>query len=141
DPTKRERAGGWIMSGAAQVCWKLGGTTACGVIVLAGLLEGYHWHRSPTAATSPLEATSLSNAGAERDSLTVAPEPRTISNPAKQPAAPDSAALLFRPAAVSSSATSLSSRAQAMKTYAALPMMFEANNGQADPRVKFIAHA
>jgi uncharacterized repeat protein (TIGR01451 family) len=28
-----------------------------------------------------------------------------------------------------------------MKTYAALPMMFEANNGQTDSRVKFLAHA
>ena len=30
-------------------------------------------------------------------------------------------------------------RARAMKTYAALPMMFEANNGQTDARVKFLA--
>jgi hypothetical protein len=28
-----------------------------------------------------------------------------------------------------------------MKTYAALPMMFEANNGQTDPHVKFLSHA
>jgi hypothetical protein len=28
-----------------------------------------------------------------------------------------------------------------MKTFVALPMMFEANNGQTDSRVKFLAHA
>jgi hypothetical protein len=32
-------------------------------------------------------------------------------------------------------------RAQAMKTYAALPMMFEANSGQTDARVKFLSRA
>ena len=36
------------------------------------------------------------------------------------------------------SALSPAARAQAMKVFAGLPMMFEANNGQTDPRVKFL---
>jgi hypothetical protein len=32
-------------------------------------------------------------------------------------------------------------RTRAVKMYAALPMSFDANAGQSDPRVKFLAHA
>jgi len=51
------------------------------------------------------------------------------------------AATELRAFAASSPTITPVSRARAMETYAALPMSFEANNGQSDPRVKFLARA
>jgi hypothetical protein len=116
--------------------------TACGVILLAGLAAGGHWHRAAKAAgTSMVHTTLTSGARAVQSSFAPPPLPQPISHLSKLTPAPKSAVSAPRPAAASSPAISSESRARAMKTYAALPMMFEANNGQTDPHVKFLSHA
>jgi hypothetical protein len=122
-------------------------------ILWAGLAAGSHWHRaSRTAgASSPPATTFASNASSARPSsvlvsgplasFPLTQRPVAIPHPAKRTPVPKSSALELRSSPSSSPTISPIARARAMKTYAALPMMFEANSGQTDPRVKFLAHA
>jgi hypothetical protein len=124
--------------------WKLPVGIACSVILLAGLAAGSHWPRAEkTAGPSPLEAALASSTHAAQASFAVVPTlpalPLATSHLTKRVPAPESAALAMQPAAASSPALSPVSTAQAMKVFAGLPMMFEANNGQTDPRVKFLS--
>jgi len=130
---------------------KLTAGIVCSVILLAGLAAGSHWHRAAkTDATASLETTLASSASAapastlESDPLAsfpLAQRPIAISHPAKRTAAFKSSASELSSAPTPSLAISPMARARGMKTYAALSMMFEANNGQTDPRVKFLSRA
>lgn len=119
---------------------KLTAGIACGAIVLAGLAAGSHWHRASKAAGgSTRETVSASSARAEQSWLAAANLSASPTHLAKSGIIPQLAASAPRPAAASSPTTSPVSSAQAMKMYAAMPMTFEANNGQTDPRVKFLS--
>jgi hypothetical protein len=131
---------------------KLATGLACGGILLAGLAAGSHWHRAAkTGIASPLSATFVSNALAARPSSVPAADPLAtfrlaqqslaIPHPVKRTPAPKSPASELPAAAAFSPTISPVARARAVETYSALPMMFEANSGQTDPRVKFLAHA
>jgi MBG domain (YGX type)/Bacterial Ig-like domain (group 3)/Beta-propeller repeat len=112
---------------------KLTARIACGAILVAGLAAGSHWHRAAKAAGAwTVQPTPTSSAQAVQSSFAPPPLPQPVSHVSKLTPAPKSA---------SSPAVSSESRARVMKTYAALPMMFEANNGQTDSRVKFLSHA
>lgn len=119
----------------------------CGGILLAGLAAGSHWHRAAKPGVAPpLETTLTLIASAVRPSSTLASSPLAspplaISHRAKGTSAPESSASELRSDAAPPPTLSLIARAQAVKTYGALPMMFEANNGQTDPRVKFLSRA
>ena len=118
---------------------KLAAGIACSGILLAGLAAGIHWHRAArTGFTSPLATTLASDPLA---SFRLAQPPLAISHPAKRTPVPKSSTPELPSAAVSSPTISPIARARAMKTYAALPMMFEANAGQTDPRVRFLSRA
>lgn len=124
---------------------KLATKIVCGGILLAGLAAGSHWHRGSTPrAASSFETSARSNVRAAQPSV-VSHGPKrpvlAISHPAKPNPAPESSVSELRSAATSSPAISPIARAQAVTTYAALPMMFEANSGQTDPRVKFLSRA
>jgi hypothetical protein len=124
---------------------------ACGGILLAGLAAGSHWHRAAESGVgSPLAATLASNASSRpssvlaSDSLAIFPAarpPLAISHPAKRTPARKSSGAELRSAPVLPPTISPVARARAMKTFAALPMTFEANSGQTDPRVKFLSRA
>jgi len=131
---------------------RLAAGIACGGVLLAGLSAGSRWHRAAkTGVTSPLDTTLAASAATARPSSVLASEPLssiplsqqplTISHPAKRTPAPKSSASELPAAPASSPAIAPIARARAMKTYAALPMMFEANSGQSDPRVKFLSRA
>jgi hypothetical protein len=131
---------------------KLAAGIACGGILLAGLAAGSHWHRAAkTGVISPLVTPLAARAAVAPPSSVLASDPLVtsqlaqqpvgISHPAKRTPAPKSSASKLPSAPTSSPTISPESRARAMKTYAALPMMFEANSGQTDPRVKFLSRA
>jgi hypothetical protein len=131
---------------------KLAARIACSGILLAALAAGSHWHRAAkTGAASPLATAFASNASAARPSSVVASDPLAsfplaqgpvaISHPAKRQPAPQSSTPELPSAPASSVTMSPLAPARAMKTFAALPMMFEANSGQTDARVKFLSHA
>ena len=127
------------MSGGREVYRKIAGAAGCFAILLAALAAARHWggvaHPSSAVAvaTEPASQTALAR-----------PKSPTASYPlgARHRAATSTA--LGSSVSVHSNAATKSlqaSRAGAMKMYAALPMSFEANKGQSDPRVKFLAHA
>jgi hypothetical protein len=136
---------------------KLAAGIACGGILLAGLAAGSHWHSAAkNGVGSPLAATLGASAAAAPPSSVLASgplasfplassllerQPVAISHRAKRQPSPQSSASELPAAATSSPTISPIARARAMKTFAALPMMFEANSGQADPRVKFLSRA
>ncbi|MGB6686459.1 MAG: putative Ig domain-containing protein [Terracidiphilus sp.] len=153
---KRAKAPAWPFDGAggqlpgvanssgetpAAVGRLLAGAIACGAMVLAGLAGADHWRRVTRFCPAPPVGTSASIAPADRLSLPSVKQPllsrnlRKLTQSSKQAAherlAPDSPAPAFSTAA----------RNHAAQMYAALPMSFEANAGQTDPRVKFLAHA
>src|SRR5277367_389398 len=126
----------------SKVHRKLTAKIACSAILVAGLAAGGQWHRAAKpAGTSRVQNTLTSSAQAVQSSFALPPLPQPISHVSKLTPAPKSAAPAPRPVTGSSPAISSESQARAMKTFAALPMMFEANNGQTDSRVKFLSHA
>ncbi len=134
------------MSGGKRIRdhWKITLGFVCGAILLAGLGARSHWHPATSAAgTSPVDTTPSPSIRTVRPSFTVPPAlaspTPSISHPTKLTPASESAALGLPPVAVSSTSLSPGSRAQAMKVFSGLPMTFEANNGQTDPRVKFLS--
>ncbi|MGC1413929.1 MAG: hypothetical protein WA817_01500, partial [Candidatus Acidiferrum sp.] len=129
------------MSGGKRIRdhWKIPAGIVCGVILLAGVAAGSHWDRAVKADDPSLLATTLAaRARVAQSSFTFSPTlastPPTISHPTKLTPAPASATFALRHAAAPSPSLSPVARAQAMKVFAGLPMMFEANNGQTDPR-------
>jgi hypothetical protein len=132
------------MSGGKRIGdhWKTAAGIACSAIVLAGLAAGFQRHRSADA-TSPIRAASASNARVELPSFSVLPTPvatrLTISQPTKLASAPKSTASALPPAVFPSQEISPVATAQAMRVFAGLPMSFEANQGQSDPRVQFLS--
>ena len=119
---------------------KLAAGIACGAILLVALAAGGHWHRAARAGVpSPLETTLASSARAPHPSFTLAPPPLAIAHVSKLAPAPESSASALRPAAAPAPTNSPISRARAEKIYASLPLAFEANQGQTDPRVKFLS--
>ena len=136
------------MSGGKRIRdhWKITAGFACGVSLLLGLAAGTHWHLAvKVARLVPVDATLALSVRASQPSFALAPKlaspPLAISHPEKLALAPGSAVFSRQHAAAPSPALSPAARAQAMKVFAGLPMMFEANNGQTDPRVKFLARA
>jgi hypothetical protein len=120
---------------------KLTARIACGAILVAGLAAGSHWHRAAKATgASTVQTTLTSSAQAVQSSFATLPLPQPISHVSKYRSAHESTTTPTGPASVYSSAISPEVRAQAIKTYAALPLRFEANQGQTDPRVKFLSH-
>src|SRR5271170_307141 len=134
------------MSGGKRITnhWKTAAGFTCGAILLAGLAGGIQRHRSAkVAGASPLRATSASSARMALPSFTAAPA-LTLLSPAnsqstKLTPALKSAALALPSAMASSPGTLPVTTAQAMKVFAGLPMSFEANQGQTDPRVQFLS--
>ncbi len=134
------------MSGGKRIRnhWKLAAGIVCGAILLAGLEGGIQRHHSAKLnGNSPLRTTLSSSDRAAQPSFTATPTlavpSLSISHPTKQNPAPESSALALPPAGISSPATSPVTTAQAMKVFAGLPMSFEANRGQTDPRVQFLS--
>jgi hypothetical protein len=134
------------MSGGKRIRnhWEITAGIACGAFMLAGLAAGSHWHRSANLnGKSPLTTTLASIARAAQPSFKVAPAlpapPLAIWHSSKLSPASESPTLALPPAAVPSPATSPVTTAQAMKVFAGLPMSFEANQGQSDPRVQFLS--
>src|SRR5208282_6344685 len=141
------KRGAGIMSGENRNIdhRKLAIAILCGAIVVAGLATGSHWYRAAGIGTASARPISLASTdSAAHPSFVLAPnplawsplaqQPLAISHPAKRTAALKSSTSELSSAPTSSLAISAMARARAMKTYAALPMMFEANNGQTDPR-------
>jgi hypothetical protein len=123
-------------------CGRLAAGIACGAILLAGLAAGSHWDRSAkTDATSPLEKTRASSASAAHSPSATAPLSPANSHSTKLARAPESSASEIPFAQASPATISPTARARAMKVFGGLPMMFEANQGQTDPRVKFLSRA
>jgi hypothetical protein len=117
---------------------------ACSAILLVGLAGGIQRYRSVNLnGKSPLPTTLASSDRAAQPSFTATPTLAvpflSISHPTEQDPAPESSALALPPAAISSPTTSPVTTAQAMKLFAGLPMSFEANQGQTDPRVQFLS--
>jgi hypothetical protein len=156
DIQKRTKASAWPFDGAggqlpgvansggeipAAVGWLLAGAIVCGAMVLAGLAGADHWRRATRFSPAPAVGTSASIGPADHPSLPSVRLPilsrqlRKLTPSSKQAAhefpTPDSPAPAFSTAALS----------HASQVYAALPVSFEANAGQTDPRVKFLAHA
>ena len=129
------------MRSGMQVCRRLTGASALGAIVLAGLAVAAIWHRAEGhTAVRLLVGTAAPVAPAAEPNFPSAPEHRSVHTSTRlkahsQPATPD-----HRPASSAPDSSSPAVRARAMQMYAALPLSFEANNGQTDARVKFLAH-
>jgi hypothetical protein len=124
--------------------WKLAAGMACATILLAGLAVGIHRHRAAKAAGSLLTRTTLaSTVRPAQPSIAVAPAfaavPLAISNPTRLAPSPESTVFALPPTASSSSAITPVTTAQAVKVFAGLPVSFEANRGQTDPRVQFLS--
>ncbi|MGC2163926.1 MAG: SBBP repeat-containing protein [Silvibacterium sp.] len=134
------------MSGRVQVYRKLAGATACGAILLAGLAAGSRWHRAAKSAGTMLPTSALA-AGAQAANRSKPPAPRTVAIPHRATLSPSihppSSELhaATAPLTAPTAAIPPASRARVVKMYAALPMTFEANNGQTDSQVKFLARA
>lgn len=126
---------------------KLAAGIACGGILLAGLAAGSKWHHATKARVTSPHATTLASSGSSAHaSLALASSPLArlplaISHPVKRMPVQKSSASELPSAPSLSPAISPVAHARAVKTYAALPMMFEANSGQTDPRVKFLSRA
>ena len=127
------------MSGGKEVDRKIAGAGGCCAVLLAavataGLCHGIA-HFFPAKSTAPKPAPQAHSARLESQSASqpLVVRHRAGSNTALRPSV---AAHSFAPINPLSP-----SRAQAMQILAALPMSFEANIGQSDPRVKFLAHA
>ena len=119
---------------------------ACGLILLAGLTTVTYWlHAAKVAGTSPLTIALATSARAAQPSFTFSPtlasQPLANSNPKRLTPTHGAAAFALPHPAAPSPSLSPVARAQAMKVFAGLPMTFEANNGQTDPSVKFLARA
>jgi hypothetical protein len=124
--------------------WKLAAGMACATILLAGLAVGIHRHRAAKAAGSLLTRTTLaSTVRPAQPSIAVAPAfaavPLAISNPTRLAPSPESTVFALPPTASSSSEMTPVTTAQAVKVFAGLPVSFEANRGQTDPRVQFLS--
>ena len=118
--------------------WRGIGFFALGLCLL---VHGSHWRRAATAGIpSTLKPTLLSNAGVVRPSFSLAPEPLAIPQPTKRAHAPKSSLSEHHSATGSQFSLPTPSPARGVKMYSALPLRFEANQGQADPRVKFLSH-
>ena len=126
------------MSAGNSDCRKLMVAFACLGILLAGLGAVDHWHRAAKNNESLPESILTLSTSAARSSSARLRQPPAESH-ATNVTPPKSSASEPRTAAAPTPMLSPELRARAMKTYAALPMMFEANNGQTDPRVKFLA--
>jgi len=124
---------------------KLAAGIAFGGILLAGLAAGGHWHRVAKTSVTPMSERSAQSSArtAATSAAPIAPTglPHAISDQAQPTSAPKASSSELHAAVSSSPAMSPVARAQLIKTYAALPMMFEANGGQTDPRVKFLSRA
>lgn len=130
------------MSSEVRAYLKISGAALYGVALLVGVAIAGHWHRSPYSSTvAPRPAIPTSNTASARRPLPSAPPQIAIASRAKLTPLPRPEASETREPEASSHSLALASRVQAMKMYAALPMSFEANKGQSDPRVKFLAHA
>jgi hypothetical protein len=121
--------------------WKLAGATLCGAIILGEFVAVDQWSRATrfSSANRPADI-SASNAQAVHRSVPSGSRPGVIAHsntpsPPSKPSPTDDRARNGEPLAASRAA-----RSRALQTYAALPMSFEANAGQSDPRVKFLAH-
>jgi hypothetical protein len=115
---------------------------ACIAILLAALTAGSHWRRPGKAmGTSLGRSFSALSVRAVHPAFTPASHPVSILHPEKLVPASELAAPSSPSAANFPPSISAVSRARALQTHAALPMTFEANNGQTDPEVKFLAHA
>jgi hypothetical protein len=121
---------------------KIAGATACGAILLAGLAAGSHRHRArhSTAAIAPAVTLATSVRTTQRSFLP-APRAHAVSHSPKLNVPRRQVVPELRAVGVDSPALSPGSRVPAMQAYTALPMSFEANNGQTDQHVKFLAHA
>ena len=117
------------MSSGVQVYRRLAAAIACGGILLAGLAAAGHWHRATLfPAVPPPTGTLALVSPAARRSLPSASRPGAILHLTKL-TPPFPAAL------------SPGTHARAIQMFAALPMSFEANAGQTDLRIKFLARA
>jgi hypothetical protein len=130
------------MTGRVQVYWKIAGATACGAILLTGVAAAGHWlrvpHSSAVAGSAPTLASSVLGAQHSFSTTSLA---RAVSQSTKLKVSSMARVSKPRAAGAATPAISPAARVQAMQMYAALPMSFEANAGQTDPRVKFLAHA
>jgi Putative Ig domain/Beta-propeller repeat len=129
------------MRSGMEVYRRLAGATALVAILLAGLAVAAIWQRAEGhSAVRLLVGTASSIAPAAERNSSSAPEHRAVHNSTSlkahfQPAAPD-----HHPDSSAADSSSPAVNARAMQIYAALPLSFEANNGQTDSRVKFLAH-
>ncbi|HTW80790.1 MAG TPA: putative Ig domain-containing protein [Terracidiphilus sp.] len=120
---------------------RLWGASALGAIVLAGLAVAFIWHRAEGhTAVRLLVGTVAPVAPVSERNSSSAPEHRAVHTLTRLKAHSQPADLDHRPASSASTPSSPAVRVRAMQIYAALPLSFEANNGQTDPRVKFLAH-
>ena len=114
----------------------------CGAIVLAGLGVAHHLHRTPRSLAIPPRARTVASlTQAANRSLAADSRPHATTHATKLNVLPASNFQERRTATTIPPSLSQATRTRTLQMYAALPMSFEANAGQADPRVKFLAHA
>ncbi len=130
-----------MMSSEVQVYRRISGTVFCAAVLLAGLAAAGHWHRPTHFCVVTSRAPILSSKGATGHRAFSAPQLRAIANPAKHTSFSRPKAVEPQEAHVALPSLPPVSRPQAMRVFAALPMSFEANTGQSDPRVRFLARA
>jgi len=111
---------------------------------LAGLAAGSRWHRSATFAHEVPPETSQASSALTANRPSSAPPPAVQSAPtarhwAKQAQSFKAGASALHAAVTPPAVKPPVSGERAMQAYAALPMSFEANKGQSDPHVKFLA--
>ena len=129
-PKDEQRISGLPKTCGSKRLWR---TAACRSGRCAPLASCRH-----SVSIAPIVATQALHFSTARGSISTA---------APAPAIAQAAPLkgVFKPVApeprVIRAASPAVSRARAMQMYAALPMAFEANQGQTDGRVKFLAHA
>jgi len=118
------------------------GLIGCGAIVLAGLAVARSWRsgRHLALTTSP-QAMLASKALSVRRSLLPPSASRAVSHSANIPVPLKQQISGLLANKIPSPAISSVSRQQAMQMYAALPLSFEKNQGQADAQVRFLARA
>lgn len=131
-----------MMSGGREVYRKIAGATGCCAVLLALLAAASHWHGvAHSSSTNSAATNSASHAASALFEFPSASQPLAVLHRAEPKAALRPSVSATLSATTVSTALLSRSRARAMKMYAALPMSFEANLGQSDPRVKFLAHA
>ena len=130
------------MRGGRKVYRKIADAARCFAIVLAAIAAAGLWHGvARSSLVDSAAANPASQAASARSESPSASQPLGVRHRAEPIAAFRPAASAHRNATTASIISLPPSRARAMKMYAALPMAFEANLGQSDPRVKFLAHA